>query len=139
MAKKFMMTVAVEFKHLDTQNYVNHSNLYTYIENIYIMFFMKEIKTGWRFSNMPILLKESSTRFFKPVTEYSELTGELEVIGLRSKGVEIQVTLRDSNIPNLIYVSGKRTLIHCDLESGNPKDFSSAIFQRLKYYLLGDT
>ena len=133
------MPVTVEFKHLDTQNYVNHTNIYTYFENAYIQFFMNEIKTGWTFSHMPILLKESATRFFKPVTESSSLEAKLEVVQLRSKGVELKISLIDTVQPDMVYVSGNRVLIHCDLTSGIPKLFPPGIFQKLKSYLPGDT
>ncbi len=133
------MPIVVEFQHLDTQHYVNHTNIYTYFENTYIQFFMKEINTGWTFSNMPILLKESATRFFKPVTEFSSPEAKLEVVQLRAKGVELHISLIESTQPDMVYVSGSRVLIHCDLTSGIPKTIPPSIFQKLKSYLPGDT
>ena len=138
MKKDFTIPVVVEFKHLDTQSYVNHTNIYTYFENAYIQFFMKEIKTGWTFSHMPILLKESVTRFFKPVTELCSLEAKLKVVQVRSKGVELRISLVDSLQPDIVYALGNRVLIHCDLTTGIPKNFPLRIFQKLKSYLPGD-
>ena len=134
MSKIFSIGVDIEFKHLDTQKFVNHSNIYTYIENTYINFFMKEIKTGWTFSNMPILLKESNTQFLKPIKEDSNLMAELEVINVRSKGVEVCVKIKEKKDMAVCYAIGKRVLIYCDLTTGLPLNFEEELFMKLKEY-----
>lgn len=134
MKNIFRTRVQIEFKHLDTQCFVNHSNIYTYIENTYIYFFMKEIKTGWTFSNMPILLKESNTHFLKPIKEDSQLIAELEVINVRDKGVEVCVKIKEINDTARCYVIGRRVLIHCNLITGEPLNFDFDLYMRLKKY-----
>jgi acyl-CoA thioesterase FadM len=135
MSKLFRIDIEIEFKHLDAQKFVNHSNIYTYIENAYINFFMKEVKTGWTFTNMPILLKESNTQFLKTINECSNLLAELEVLNVRNKGVEICVRIKDKKDPNVCYAIGKRVLIFCDLTTGLPRNFDEDLRMKLMQYI----
>lgn len=134
MKKSFYNSIEVEFKHLDTQKFVNHSNICTYIENTYIKFFMNDIQTGWTFSNMPILLKESNTQFLKPIVENSRLIAELVVLNVRSKGVEICVKINEETDTDICYAIGKRVLIHCDLTTCTPLLFNDTVFAKLEEY-----
>ena len=134
MRKIFRTTVDIEFRHLDTQKFVNHSNICTYIENTYIKFLMNDVQTGWTFSNMPILLKESNTQFLKPITEDSQLVAELIVLNVRSKGVEICVRLNELTNVDICYAIGKRVLIHCDLAASIPLNFEDIVLVKLKEY-----
>jgi acyl-CoA thioesterase FadM len=131
----FEFPLQLRYPDFDTQVFVNHAKISTFVESTYISFLIYELKTGWNFSYMPILLKNSQTEYFNPITYQASPVCVLNVIEVRRKGFSISVEIRDSKIEGVIYAKGLRTLIHVNLKTVTPVEWPNDIFEKLSSYL----
>ena len=128
----FEYKIQLRYPDFDTQLFVNHSKICTYVESAYISFFVDWVKTKWNYGHIPILLKTSTTEFFKPITPASSPVCRVVIKDVRSKGVHIEVQIVDNINRSIIYVKAERILIHVDLINAKPIVFSKKILNCLK-------
>jgi acyl-CoA thioesterase FadM len=135
MSNQFIYKVQVRYPDFDTQLFVNHSKICTYIESAYVSFFVDQIKAGWNYANLPILLKEEKTLFLKPITPTSPPICRLSVNEIRPKGVKLQIEIYDQEDKSKIYAIAERILIHVDLATVTPIHFPTEISNKLNAIL----
>lgn len=128
----FKYKIQVRYPDFDTQCFVNHCKISSYIEGAYLAFFIEHIKTGWTFNHVPILLKSETTKFCKPITYTSKPICCVHVKEVRSKGVHLEIKIFDNTNQNIIYVIANRIIIHVDIKKGKPIKFSKKILFLLK-------
>ena len=131
----FEYKIQPRYPDFDTQLFVNHSKICTYIESTYVSFLIDGINTGWSYANLPVLLKKESTDFLSPITPTSNPICKLVLKELRGKGINIEVTIYDEIEKERVYAKGERILIHVDLATVTPLYFPSSIVDQLKSFL----
>lgn len=133
---RFVYSIQMRYGDFDTQCFVNHSKICSYIELAYLSFFTERIFVKWDFSHVPILLKAESTEFIKPIQKDAKPICSVEVVEVRSKGVQLKIIVEDRRRTKLTYAIAYRTLIYVDLKSIHPILFTNKTLTLLKRNLI---
>jgi acyl-CoA thioesterase FadM len=130
----FEYKIQLRYPDFDTQKFVNHSKICTYVESTYISFLIDYIGTGWDFGKMPILLKKENTEYFRPITPHSAPICILKITDLRNKGIALNIEIVEGRDRSKVYTRAERTLIHVDLAAVKPMEFLPDVFEKLNLY-----
>lgn len=132
---KFTQNIQLRYTDFDTQKFVNHSIICTYIELTYLNFVKYNINGDWVFSNLPIVLKQETTHYHKPITPECNPVCDLVVEEIKGSSFAMKIIVRELDDEQQIYTSAYRELVYIDLENPRPKRLGISTIENLSKFL----
>ncbi len=129
----FSLKIQLRYSDFDTQKFVNHSKICTFIETSYVYFISEKINPQWNVDFMPLVLRREITDFLIPIQSTSKPICVVNVSEVKGASFTLAINIIDE-VTNQTYVVCQRVLVHIDLSAKRPSLLSTEVKEKLNLY-----
>ena len=129
----YCLKIQLRYSDYDTQKFINHSKICTFIETTYVYFLTEKINPSWNANNMPLVLRREITDFLIPIELYSDPICVLTVLEVKGASFMLKIDVIDEKT-NKMYVTCERVLVFIDVNSKKPMPIDALSKEKLNQF-----